>query len=202
MARLLLLLSATLLAVGNFFGQIPPPDSIYSRWLANRAMSIFQQVDHGQFFGVTTGYLQVSNDKDTLLLDFQGSKTTLSLIKDKGAAYDNSTKVYSTQTTSGKTTLTYEAYSLANSILIVLNGERYSISTIDGACDMPIAGLTFNYCHEGKTEYLALFAAKPVKLTTTKFLMETKKIDNLYASQLAKTLTIITGSTVILTITK
>ena len=202
MTRLFFLLFASLLAVDNIFGQVPPPDSIYNGWLANRARSIFQQVDHGQFFGTTTGYLQVANGKDTLLLDFQESKTTLSLIKDKGAAYDNSTKKYSTQTTSGKTALAYEAYSLANSILIVLNGKHYLISTIDGACDMPINGLKFNYCHEGNTEYLTLFVEKPLQLTSVDYLLNSGKIDYQDAKKIAKKITILAGSTLILTMKK
>ena len=135
MARLLLLLLTALLGLSNSYGQVPE-DSIYNGWLANRARSIFQQVDHGKFFGTTTGYLQVVKGKDTLVLDFQTSRTTLTLTKDAGAAYDNSTKKYSTQTTSGKTALTYEAYSLANGITLILNGEHYSTSTIDGAYDI------------------------------------------------------------------
>ena len=201
MKRVLLLIFASLLGLCNSYGQVPE-DSIYNGWLANRARSIFQQVDHGKFFGTTTGYLQVVKGKDTLVLDFQSSKTTLTLTEDAGAAYDNSTKTYSTQTTSGKTTFTYEAYSLANGITLILNGEHYSISTIDGACDMPIAGLTFNYCHEGNTEYLTLFALEPLTLTTVNFLMRTKKLEYLEALKGAKTITVLPGSTVILTIRK
>jgi hypothetical protein len=202
MTRLLLLIFASLLGLTNSFGQVQPPDSIYNGWLANRARSIFQQVDHGQFFGTTTGYLQVVKGKDTIVLDFQASRTMLNIIKDSDQIYDNSTKKYSTQTTSGKTALTYEAYSLANGITLILNGENYSISNIDGACDMPIAGLTFNYCHEGNTEYLTLFAVEPLKLTTVKFLMRTKKLEYMEALKGAKTITVLSGSTVILTIRK
>jgi len=201
MPRLLLFVFTTMLGLGNSIGQIPS-DSIYDGWLANRARSIFQQVDHGKFFGTTTGYIQVAVGKDTLVLDFQATKTSLDLIKDLGAAYDNSTKRYSTQTTSGKTSFTYEAYSLANSFTIVLNGERYNISTVDGACDMPIGGLTFNYCHDGNTEYLSLLATQPLRLTTTKYLMNTKNLEYLDALKTAKSITVLSGSTLILSIRK
>jgi hypothetical protein len=201
MVRFLIILFASLLGLSNSYGQVPE-DSIYNGWLANRARSIFQQVDHGKFFGTTSGYLQVVKGKDTIVLDFHASRTTLTLTKDAGAAYDNSTKKYSTQTTSGKTALTYEAYSLANCITLILNGEHYSISTIDGACDMPINGLTFNYCHEGNIEYLTLFAEKPLKLTTVEFLMRTKKLEYLDALKAAKTITVLAGSTVIYTLKK
>jgi hypothetical protein len=201
MNRLLLFLFVTLLHLSNSIGQIPP-DSIYNSWLANRARSIFQQVDHGKFFGTTTGYIQVAIGKDTIVLDFQSSQTTLELKKDDGPAYDNSTKRYSTKTTSGKTSFTYEVYSLANSITIVLNGEQYNISTIDGACDMPICGLTFNYCPEGNFEYLTLFAEKPLQLTTIEFLMRTKKMKYPDALKAARTITVLPGSTLILTMKK
>ena len=93
-------------------------------------------------------------------------------------------------------------YSLANSFTIILNGEHYCISTIDGACDMPIGGLTFNYCHEGNTEYLILFAAKPLQLTTVDYLLNATKIDYQDAMKIAKKITILAGSTLILTMKK
>ena len=201
MERFLLFVITTLVGLCNSFGQIPP-DSIYNSWLANRARSIFQQADNGKFFGTTNGYIQVARGKDTLLLDFLASQTTLTLIKDQGAAYDNSTKRYITKTTSGKTSFIYEVYSLANSFILVLNGEHYSISTIDGACDMPIGGLDFNYCHEGNTEYLTLFASKPIKLTTVEFLIRTKKLEYPDALKAAKSITVLSGSTLILTMIK
>ena len=52
-------------------------DSIYKSWWANKDNSIFQSVHSGQFSGTTTGYIQLVNNKDTLLLDFQATKTTL-----------------------------------------------------------------------------------------------------------------------------
>jgi len=201
MARLLLFVFTTLLGFGSSFGQVPD-DCIYNGWLANRARSIFQQFDHGQFFGTTNGYIQVLDGTDTIVLDFQASKTTLSLIKEQGAAYDNCTKVYSTQTTSGKTRLTYEAYSLANSILIILNGKHYIISTIDGTCDMPIGGLTFNYRHKGNTEYLTLFTEKPLQLSSVDYLLSAKGMDYEEARKTAKTITVLAGSTLILTMKK
>lgn len=68
---------------------------------------------------MTNGYIQLKNEKDTLVLDFQNSKTTLNVIHDPDEMYDKSTKEYSAQTTSGKTSLTYEIYALAN--ILVLN---------------------------------------------------------------------------------
>jgi hypothetical protein len=116
--------------------------------------------------------------------------------------YDKSTKKYSTQTTSGKTTLTYEIYALANILTINLNGLTYRIGIIDGASDMPILGLNFNYCSENGTEFLTLFVTKPLELTTTRELMKQKNITYPEAQKLAKTITILSGSTLILTIKK
>ena len=169
---------------------------------ANKDKSIFNSVKSGQFQGTTSGYIQVVNNKDTLLLDFQSSKTTLSITKDPEEVYDNSTKTYSTQTTSGKTIFTYDIYNLANILKVVFNGEHYSIGNIDGASDTPIFGLSFHYSHEKNTEYLTLFITKPLQLTTTRQLMKTKNINYIEAQKVSKTIVILSGSTIIFTIKK
>jgi hypothetical protein len=122
------------------------------------------------------------------MLDFHPSRTTLNIIRDSSDVYDNSTKKYSTRTTSGKSSFKYETYSLANIFTITINGERYNIGTIDGAADTPVFGLTFNYSHDGNTEYLRLFATTPLHLTTTKFLMNTKKMKYLNAMKMQRQL--------------
>jgi hypothetical protein len=185
----------------NGFGQTVT-DSIYDSWWANKDKSIFQTVDKGTFSGTTNGYVQLKNEKDTLVLDFHTSKTTLTVIHDPNEMYDKSTKKYSTQTTSGKTTLTYEIYALANILTINLNGLTYRIGIIDGASDMPILGLNFNYCSDKRTEFLTLFAKKPLELTTTREIMKQKNINYPDAEKLAKSITILPGSTLILTINK
>jgi len=178
-------------------------DSIYNSWWTNKDRSIFKNVDSGNYSGTTTGYLQVVREQnDTLVLDFQTTMTTLEIEKDPHQVYDNSTKHYSTRTTSGKTVLSYDTYALANILTIVLNGQYYSIGTIDGASDMPIIGLSFNYCNEKYIEYLTLFVTNPLILTTTRHLMRTESKKYSDAKKSAKMLTLLPGSTLILTIRK
>jgi len=119
MKQTVYILTLMLLTVTNSYGQTVT-DSIYNSWWANKDKSIFQTVDKGIFSGTTNGYIQLKNGNDTLVLDFQTSKTTLNVIHDPEEMYDKSTKKYSTQTTSGKTTLTYEVYALANILTINL----------------------------------------------------------------------------------
>ncbi|NOU46529.1 MAG: hypothetical protein HOO86_05630 [Bacteroidales bacterium] len=177
-------------------------DSIYASWWENKDRSIFKEIDNGTFSGTTTGYLQLKNGKDTILLDFQLSKTTLDILRDSLEMYDNSTKRYITQTTSGKTTLTYESYALANVFKVLLNGLEFRIGAIDGACDLPIRGLRFNYCLDKNIEYLTLFVTDPIELSTVRQVMELKKMNYPDAKKQAKTVTLLSGSTLILTIQK
>ena len=201
MKQTIYILYLTLLTLTSAFGQIVN-DSIYNSWWANKDKSIFQTVDKGTFSGTTNGYIQFKNGKDTLVLDFQASKTTLTVIHDPNEMYDKSTKKYATQTTSGQTNLSYEIYALANILTINLNGLPYRIGNIDGASDMPISGLNFNYCSENRTEFLTLYVTNPLELTTTSELMKQKSITYTEAQKVAKTITILPGSTLILTIKK
>jgi len=191
----------TLLPIINGFGQTVT-DSIYNSWWVNKDKSIFQTVDNGTFAGTTNGYIQLKNGKDTLVLDFQTSKTTLNIIHDPEEIYDKSTKKYSTKTTSKKSTLIYETYALANVLTITANGLAYSIGTIDGACDMPILGLSFNYCQENNIEYLTLFVTKSLQLTTTAYKFHYNNLSHKEASINEKRITVLPGSTLILTINK
>jgi len=192
----------TLYGLTNSFGQSGqiPADSKSKARQANKDRSIFQKFNHGKFYGTTTGHLRIARGQDTTVLDFQASPTTLELIKDNGPAYDNSTKKYSTKTTSGKASLTYEVYSLANSITLVFGEEHYYISTIDGACDMWIDGTTFNYRHEGSTENLTLFVEKPLYLTNVDPAQQRKNQGGPPMMRPVKEITILPGSTVILTV--
>lgn len=172
-----------------------------SRW-ANKDNSIFQSVHSGQFSGTTTGYIQLINNKDTLLLDFHATKTTLSIKKVEDVVYDDNTKLYSTQTTSSKTILQYETFMLANVMTIELNGVHYGVGVFDGASDTPILGLTFNYCNEKNTEYLTLFVTKPLQLTTSTYLYNKGNLSYRDASKNEKAITVLPGSTIIMTINK
>lgn len=204
MKRLLLLSLMILTGLTNSFGQSGqlPQDSISKARQANKDRSIFQKIDHGKFYGTTTGHLQVARGQDTTLLDFQASPTTLELIKEDGPAYDKSTKKYSTKTTNGKTSLIYEAYSLANSITLVFDEEHYYISTIDGACEMWIDGTNFNYRHEGSIEYLTLSIEKPLYLTNVDPALQRKNQGGPAMMRPVRELTILPGSKLILTLRK
>jgi hypothetical protein len=141
-------------------------------------------------------------NKDTILLDFQTSPTTLGIIKIEDEVYDDNSKLYTTKTTSGKTTLQYESYMLANILTIALNDIQYSIGSFDGAADMPLYGLTFNYCHEKNIEYLSLFVTKPLRLTTSSNLFNKGNVSFKNASKNEKMITILPGSTLILMLNK
>jgi hypothetical protein len=201
MKQTIYILTLTLLTLSNCIAQTVS-DSLYKNWWANKDNSIFQSVHSGQFSGTTTGYIQLVNNKDTLLLDFQSTKTTLAVSKITEPFYDDNTKVYSTQTTSGKTLLQYETFMLANVLTLVFNGVNYGIGVFDGASDTPIFGLTFNYSHEKNKEYLTLFVAKPLRLTTSAYLFNKGKMSYKDASKNEKSITVLAGSTLILTINK
>lgn len=201
MKQILYILTFSFLAIANSLGQ-SVNDSIYNSWWANKDNSIFQSVNNGKFSGTTTGYIQLVNNKDTLLLDFQSTKTSLAINKIQEPVYDDNIKIYSTKTTSGKTSILYETFMLANVLTIVLNGVHYGIGVFDGASDMPIHGLTFNYCHEKNIEYLTLFVTKPLRLITSAHLFNKGNISYQEVSKDEKTLTVLPGSTLIFTIYK
>lgn len=201
MKQTLYILIFILLTLANVIGQTTT-DSIYNSWAKNKYNSIFQSVNSGTFLGTTTGYLQIVNNNDTLLLDFQTTTTTLKINKIEEPVYDDNTKIYLTQTTSGKTLVQYETFMLANVLTIVLNGVHYGVGVFDGASDTPIFGLTFNYCHEKNTEYLTLFVTKPLRLTSSAYLFNKGNISYKDASKDEKAITVLPGSTLILTIKK
>lgn len=201
MKQTIYILTLTLLTLTNSFGQTVN-DSIYNSWWANKDNSIFQSVNSGQFSGTTYGYIQIVSSKDTILLDFQSTMTILTINRIEEPVYDDNTKVYSTQTTSGKTSIQYETFMLANVLTIVLNGVHYGIGVFDGASDMPIDGLTFNFCHEKNIEYLTLFVTKPLRLTTSAYLFNKGNISYQEARKNDKAITVLSGSTIILRIKK
>ncbi len=201
MRQLLYTLIFLLLTVSNVFSQTDK-DRVYSRIAENKNSSIFHSVNSGKFSGTTTGYLQLVKKKDTLLLDFQSTPTTLKMSKIEEPVYDDNIKVYSTQTTNGKAVVQYETFVQANVLTIVIDGVHYGVGVFDGASDTPISGLTFNYCHEKNTEYLTLFVTKPLRLTTSAYIFNKGNISYKDASKNEKKLIVLPGSTLILTIQK
>lgn len=152
--------------------------------------------------GTATGHLRVKDKKDTLLLDFKSTKATLHIITDTTEMYDNSTKRYTTKTSNGTNAVTYETYALANILTLQLSGSVYHIGIIDGAADMPVAGLAFNYYSEKNTESLTLYATTSLELSNAREIMRLKKIKYVDAKKLAKTVQLLPGSTLIFTVTK
>ena len=82
--------------------------------------------------------------------------------------YDVSIKNFVGFTTSGKTQITYLAYATSNEFHVYLKGERYVAGSTDGAADMVISGLKYNYFYENGTEYLSLYFDKDVKFNMEK----------------------------------
>jgi len=177
--------------------------SIYDSLWIHKASSIFHKIDTGKYSGNSDGNINIIYDSvKTLTLDFKSSAAELSIVQDRGQIYDNSTKRYFTSTTSGKTFLKYDTYALANFLTIVFNHEHYSVGSIDGACDTPMRGLTFNYRHENNTEYLTLTATESLELTTADHLVQSQDINYGEANKLAKSITLKKGSRIILRISK
>jgi len=201
MRQIILVIIITLISKVSALGQFPN-DSTYASWWENKHSSIFNNIDSGSFSGITYGYLEIENNGNVLVLDFQSTETRLEIVKDPYQVYDNSTKKYSTKTTSGRTILNYDTYALANVLTIILNDKQYRIGIIDGACDLPIEGMAFNYCNETTIEYLTLYVEKPLCLTNTRQLMKEKNINYPVAKEIAKKVTLLPGSTIIFTIKK
>lgn len=129
--------------------------------------SVFYNAKEGIYKGTASGLLFVKNAKNQeVILDFQGSSAVVEVIGDETEDEDpyGSRKDYKTTTTSGKTALKYSVLNTANEVTITLVGEEYSITTIDGACDVQINGLDFYFKKEAQTEYLILTAKKELLL--------------------------------------
>ncbi|HSH68146.1 MAG TPA: hypothetical protein VLB84_20615 [Bacteroidia bacterium] len=174
------------------------PEEIYNNLWANKDSSIFSSVKNGEFKGTASGHFKIKNEKDTLTLNFKLTKALLNITPDPEETYDNSTKRYLTKTKNENAVITYEIYALANILSIQLNGSTYSIGIIDGASDMPVPGLTFNYFSENNTEYLTLYTIEPLELSTKKEVMKQKKM----TMQDAKIITLLPGSNLIFSIKK
>jgi len=146
-------------------------------WFHKPFNSVFQDFKSGNFSGTINGILVVKNYQgEKLILDFQGSKCELKIEPDKDEVYDVSYKIYSGETTSGKSKISYETYCQANFLDLIVNGKRYLVGLIDGACNDVIDGLDYEYVAEKSTEYLILKFLKPVKLRNWNY--ELGMVDN------------------------
>jgi|AVFP01.1.fsa_nt_gi hypothetical protein len=125
----------------------------------------FKSISEGTFNGTVNGVLFCKLSASDVILDFQGSQAQLKMVPDPDEVYDTNTKVYSGQSTSGRTSVEYSTYAWANEITIMINGEEYQMTAIDGACDMVINGIDYFYQAEQESEYLVLFFSSDVELT-------------------------------------
>lgn len=127
--------------------------------------SVFKDIKSGTFSGTANGVLFVKDSKaKSLILDFQGSTSTLEVEEDENEIYDVSSKNYTGYTTSGKTKVEYQTYAMANQLIIALSFGTFQAGIIDGACDVLIKGLDYYYKAEKDTEYLILRAEEPIKI--------------------------------------
>ena len=119
------------------------------------------------YTGTVNGLLILRNQEGgNILIDCQGSESSLEVLPDEHAVYDVSTKRYTGKSTSRKTKFSYATYASANRFEITLNKKVYSIGIFDGASDMVINGLNYQYVCELGMEYLILQFTKLVELDT------------------------------------
>jgi hypothetical protein len=126
--------------------------------------SIFQELDSGEFHGTINGVLSLKRASNSdLILDFQAGQAELFIKPDPNQVYDVSTKTYQGFTTSGKTKICYSTYASANKMTIKLTNGDFIAGSHDGASDMVINGILYEYISEGNTEYLSLIFNNDVK---------------------------------------
>lgn len=135
--------------------------------------SVFQDLKLGNFLGTINGLLIVQKNNKEILLDFQGTTANFDIEYDENEMYDVSFKYYKGVTTSGKTNIVYENYASANGLKIYMNNTCFELSGLDGASDMVIDGIDYEYKVEKEWEYLILHFTKKVTLTNYRFLLET-----------------------------
>ena len=136
-------------------------------------LSVFTDIRSGKFIGTANGILLFKTPDDkNLILDFQGSLCNLTIEEDTDEVYDVSTKIYLAQTTSGKTHIRYQTYGMANELNIEYQGQFYNIGILDGAHDMVVDGLSYQYISEQGTEYLILRTEKELRLSNYRFLLD------------------------------
>lgn len=127
--------------------------------------SVFNGLTSGNRSGTANGVLLVKgSDGREIILDFQGSRMEFAAIPDEDEVYDTAVKTYTAYTTSGKSCIEYRTYAYANGIAVEYGGKRYELSGIDGACDMVVAGLSYQYMAEREAEYLILTVGVSVPL--------------------------------------
>ena len=162
--------------------------------------SVFKNLNNGQYTGTINGALFIlKENSDTIILDFQAGNANLNIIPDTNKVYDHSTKVYTGNTTSGKTSILYSTYSMANKLTIELTSGHFAVGSHDGASDMVINGINYSYYTEEGMEYLAITFDKDVTLDNFWWLRQNGN-DAAKSHQLKQKITIRSNSAIIFAI--
>nr|WKN34436.1 hypothetical protein K4G66_18835 [Tunicatimonas sp. TK19036] len=166
--------------------------------------SVFLNLSTGQFQGTINGVLIIENlNSEERILDFQGSQAELIIEPDPDEVYDVSTKIYKGETTSGKTSIEYKTYGLANSIGLRIFNNWFELSFIDGGCDLVIAGIDYMYKSEDLAEYLILRVTEKLILNNWNQVNKTehtRKSNNNEELKSKKEITILPNSTLVFAI--
>ncbi len=162
--------------------------------------SIFQKLDSGKFNGTINGVLFIKrSDNSDLILDFQAGQADLNIKPDSNEIYDVSTKLYEGYTTSGKTRIYYSTYAGANKMIIELSGGNFTAGSHDGASDMVINGIRYEYKFEKNTEYLSVIFNKDVTFDNFWWLRDQGYIPKI-AKEIKKEITVKANSAVVFAI--
>lgn len=131
--------------------------------------SYYSQIKEGTFKGHVCGILKITTIKrDSVIVNFNSDAALLSIVKDPDEVYDISFKKYQTVSDDGKVKLEYTTYAFANALQIQLNGKIYQLGGIDGACDLVINGLNYEYTGNMTSEFLLLRFSKNIGLRELK----------------------------------
>ena len=159
--------------------------------------SVFQNLEKGKFTGTVNGVLFIKDTKEKeVILDFQAGKSELKVVYDSTEMYDVSTKEYIGWTTSGKTKIYYSTYSSANKFSVELTTGIFKIGSHDGASDMVVNGINYQYKIEPEAEYLVISFEKDLVLDNFWWLRH-RNIEAKKAHKLKKEITIEANSVIV-----
>jgi hypothetical protein len=162
--------------------------------------SIFQNLESGEFNGTVNGVLFIKlNDKNDLILDFQAGRADLKIVPDSNKVYDVSTKLYEGFTTSKRTKVSYSTYAGANQMTIQLPSGNFTAGSHDGASDMVINGIKYQYKAEQKSEYLSVIFNKDVTFDNFQWLRN-KGYKPTQAKKMTKEIVVKTNSAIVFAI--
>jgi hypothetical protein len=141
----------------------------FSSLHADSLISIFNNKE-GEYSGSINGVLFVKTgdtektDNPLMVLNFQNSKATLSVIHDKNEIYDSHGENYTGYSSDGIATVKYSTYANANGLWVTIGNVTYQISTIDGGCEFPVEGISTAYQAVKNGESLVISFSKEIIL--------------------------------------